>query len=216
MRFGRWARLAVVGVTLAAVAVPSYLLVAHDDPLNNSVGLLGIPGAIPSVSAPTSAKPTHSASPSQPKKPAKPANPKRQPACAKATSHAESGSGTSEKNDPVTIRICVDDITPAIGQKVTVTLVADDPDAVLVDEECGWGIMWGDEPLVGSLCRDFLRTGTPSPFVEEPGHIERWARHVYASAGVFTIRGSAWSGEYDGYKNRYSSRAEAKLTIRVG
>lgn len=39
---------------------------------------------------------------------------------------------------------------------------------------------------------------------------------TYTAAGVFTIRGSAWSGKYEGYSNPYSSRAEAELTIRVG
>lgn len=216
MNVRRWGRSAIVGVTLAAVAVPSYLFVTHDGAATKNAHEVGaIQAARSSVTAPVSDKPTHSPLPKPPKEPAKPAKPNRQPACAKAASHAEPQPGTDAQKDPVTVRICVNDITPAIGQKVTVTLVADDPDAVLVDEECGWEIMWGDEPLLGSFCRDFRRGGTPPPFVEEPGHIERSAQHVYASAGVFTIRGSAWSGAYDGYTNPYSSRAEAELTIRV-
>ena len=118
-------------------------------------------------------------------------------------------------NDPATVTICVDDVTPKVGQVVTLTLVGDDPDAVITQAECGWFIDW--EGNLASLCRDAL-VGTlvprPTP-PEAPGHVLVRETHVYETPGQRTIGGSVTSAEWHGYRDAYSSFAEAQLNVDV-
>jgi hypothetical protein len=118
-------------------------------------------------------------------------------------------------NDPATLSLCVDDITPQVGQTVTVSIVGDDPDAIFPTSECGVFVTW--EGSHASFCRDFLiawEDPRPTP-KEEPGHVLQHLSHVYDTPGSKTLTGSVWSAEYDGYTSPYSSRAQAALTINV-
>jgi hypothetical protein len=153
---------------------------------------------------------------------------KKEPApearCAESSSGAPKPAGTGWEhlwqtkpadNDPATIRVCVDDVTPKVGQTVHLTLVGDDPDARIVQAECGWYVTWdGDH---ASLCRDFLTPVTapmPTP-AEEHGHIETTESHAYDQVGAKTITASVWSGEYSGVTSPYSSYAEAAIAVQV-
>jgi hypothetical protein len=144
--------------------------------------------------------------------------------CAEASSGAPKPAGTGWEqlwqtkpadNDPATIKVCVDDVTPKVGQTVHLTLVGDDPDAKIVQAECGWFVTWeGDH---GSLCRDFLIQVTqpmPTP-AEEHGHIETTDSHAYDTAGAKTLIASVWSAEYAGVTSPYSSYAEAAIALQV-
>jgi hypothetical protein len=98
---------------------------------------------------------------------------------------------------------------------VEVTVVGDDPDAVIVDEECGWTVSW--TPPFASLCRDYLLE------VEEPrptpgravGHIERADSHTFDSPGEQPIGVTIISSEYDGTAHPYASYVELELTVTV-
>ena len=116
-------------------------------------------------------------------------------------------------NDPATVSICVDDVTPQVGQNVTLSIVGDDPDAIFPTTECGVFITW--EGQHASFCRDFvIPWGDPRPTPkEEPGHVLQHHAHTYDTPGTKTVTGSVWSAEYDGYTSPYSSRAIAALEV---
>ena len=120
-------------------------------------------------------------------------------------------------DQPARVQVCLDRQSARIGDEVSLTLIGDDPDAVIVDKECGWEVHWGDTERPGSLCRDYVTMSdqpreAPKP---EPGHIERSARHVFSTPGTYTITGAVWSGDYDGHPNPYSSYAEVKVSIVI-
>lgn len=144
--------------------------------------------------------------------------------CAEASSGAPKPAGTGWQqlwqtmpadNDPATIKVCVDDVTPKVGQTVHLTLVGDDPDAKFVQAECGWYVTWEGDHL--SNCRDFRTVVTapmPTP-AEEHGHIETADSHAYGTTGARTIIASVWSGNYSGVTEPYSSRAEVAIAVVV-
>ncbi|HJR24690.1 MAG TPA: hypothetical protein VJ804_04405 [Acidimicrobiales bacterium] len=147
-----------------------------------------------------------------------------EPACASAgggpatpveADWAERWQTMPRPNDPATVSICVDDVTPAVGQRITLSIRGDDPDAIFPSTECGVFITW-DGPHA-SFCRDFViawEDPRPTP-KEEPGHVLQYHAHTYDTPGTKTITGSVWSAEYDGYTSPYSSRAIATLQIQV-
>lgn len=120
-----------------------------------------------------------------------------------------------QPNDPVTLRFCIDDVTVRHGDKVTATLVASDPDAVIVRDNCGYGIDWLGDRL--SLCRDALiPVDSPRPTPpEQPGHIELTFSHVYERGGIYTVEASVWSAEWNGVPSPYSSYASATIDVTV-
>jgi hypothetical protein len=111
------------------------------------------------------------------------------------------------------MKVCVDDVTPGVGQAVHLTLTADDPDAKIVQAECGWFITWQDDH--GSLCRDYIMAGVHPVPPEEPGHIDVADAHTYTQQGSFTITVSVWSAEYAGYTSPYSNYVEATIPVQV-
>ncbi len=120
-----------------------------------------------------------------------------------------------QPNKPAMVTICIDDTTPKVGQTVVVTLQGDDPDAVIVEQECGWRILLeGDEP---NTCRDYLTPHdgprpTPPP---ELGYVLVRRTHVYGTPGTRTIVGTVQSSRYEGYTSPYASSARAGLPIVV-
>ena len=120
-----------------------------------------------------------------------------------------------QPNDPATVSICVDDVTPKVGQKVILSIVGDDPDAIFPTSECGTFVTW--EGGHASFCRDFvIAWDEPRPTPkQEPGHVLQHFAHTYESPGQKTVTGSVWSAEYDGYTSPYSSRAIAALQVTV-
>jgi hypothetical protein len=147
-----------------------------------------------------------------------------EPACVSggggAATPAEAGWATRwqtmpQPNDPATVSICVDDITPKVGQTVTLSISGADPDAMFPTTECGTFVTW--EGSHASHCRDFViawNDPRPTP-KQEPGQVLQHFAHVYDTPGQKTITGSVWSAEYDGYTSPYSSRAIAALQVTV-
>lgn len=128
-------------------------------------------------------------------------------------------------NDPATVELCVDDITPAVGQVVTATVTTSDPDAPYL-EECGAIVFWR---ALLSYCRDIAYQTPPEPQptpTERPGTYVEVFQHTYEEPlGAVVIRGVGWSGEllrphYEncscGVHSPYTSYASAELTLIVG
>ena len=118
-------------------------------------------------------------------------------------------------NDPMALRICVDDITPAVGQLVTLTVTADDPDAHIGDGECDVFVTW--DANRGSLCRDVVQpTNEPQPTpAEVHGHVEKTFTHTYSDSTDPIIDVSVWSGPADGKRYPYNSYANIELRLNV-
>jgi hypothetical protein len=121
-----------------------------------------------------------------------------------------------EPNDPATISVCVDDLTPRVGQEIEVRLVGQDADAIFTDADCGWLVFFGDgEPHPN------CRPGGGVPAEPQPtpnqqfGRILRSAKHTYGSAGARTITASVVSAPWTGVTSPYSSVAVAEINITV-
>jgi hypothetical protein len=152
------------------------------------------------------------------------ADPPPEPGCAEATGDprapmtdwADYYQTEPGPDQPASIRMCVDDVTPKVGQAVTVTLVGDDPDAVILDEECGWLVLVPGGPL--PLCRDYILgppvepQPTPTP---EPGHIERSATVVFEAVGDQVVGGSVNSAEWTGRPHPYGSHVQVVIPVTV-
>jgi hypothetical protein len=120
-----------------------------------------------------------------------------------------------EPNDPATISVCVDDLTPRVGQQITVSLVGQDPDAVILDNPCARNVRFEGEPP--PMCREPEVSATgprPTP-PQRAGRLLHSAKHTYTSAGARTIVGSVTSAEWNGYTEPYSSSAAAQITVTV-
>jgi hypothetical protein len=116
----------------------------------------------------------------------------------------------------MSLTICVDDITPAVGQLVTLTVTADDPDAHIGDGECDVFVTW--DANRGSSCRDTVQpTNEPQPTpAEEHGHVQRTFTHTYSSETTDpTVDVSVWSGPDDGKRYPYNSLANIELRLTV-
>lgn len=120
-----------------------------------------------------------------------------------------------DDNQPVVIQICIDDVTPQLGQTVELRVVADDPDALIGTDECDIVLEWdGDRE---GFCRENLKPVTepqPTP-AKQRGHVDLVFRHTYGSAGKKIIDVEVWSGSADGTRNPYQSAGDARLAVTV-
>ena len=83
----------------------------------------------------------------------------------------------------MSLKICVDDITPAVGQLVTLIVMADDPDARIGDGACDVYVTW-DSNHRQPLPRHRSPTNDPQPTpAEERGHVEKTFTHTYSDGG---------------------------------
>lgn len=111
--------------------------------------------------------------------------------------------------------VCIDDVTPAVGQTVNVSVVAGDKDATIGTGECDVKVDW--EGNAGSLCRDTVvvtRGPQPTP-PREPGRVQVTYQHTYSRTGDALIDVSVWSGPADGKRYPYNSYNSVELPITV-
>jgi hypothetical protein len=135
------------------------------------------------------------------------------PATAPADSWATRWQTKPQPNDPAKVTICVDDVTPKVGQVVHLSLRGDDPDAVIPNEQCSWFVTW-DGPHDNPCQSVTVPTGGPAPTPDQvPGHVVVQLEHTYDTPGAKTIIGSVAST--DGDLGPYTSYAEADLVIQV-
>jgi hypothetical protein len=125
------------------------------------------------------------------------------------------------EDQPLTLQVCVDDVTPKKGQEVTLTVTADDPDQTFSSDTCSLpNLFWGDEanPKLAP-CRDTVAPApqepAPVPEPSGPGHLQKTFTHTYSSTGPSTIHVDAGSGPDAPGPLPYSSTASADLPIAV-
>lgn len=124
------------------------------------------------------------------------------------------------QDKPITIKVCIDDVTPKVGQTVTVTVTADDPDQVFIDGSCNrLSVSWERTEPVISFCNDGIppppETPADTPEPGPAGHAELTDSYVYTAAGPQTVIASATSGRDTGAPEPYRSRASVQLPITV-
>jgi hypothetical protein len=119
-----------------------------------------------------------------------------------------------DANQPMTMTICIDDSKPAVGQLVTLTVTADDPDATIKDGDCDIYVSWMSNP--GNLCRDYMSIGEPQPTpAKEHGHVVKTYTHTYTKAQTYLVEVDAASSEFTGKRHPYASSAVAQLHLAV-
>jgi len=120
-----------------------------------------------------------------------------------------------DANAPMTLSICLDDAKPKVGQLVTLTVIADDPDASVGEGDCDIYVSWMSNP--GNLCRDTVVEGRPpepTP-AKEHGHQVKTFTHTYTKAQTYLVDVSAWSSPADPMPHPYRNSASAELHVTV-
>jgi len=118
-------------------------------------------------------------------------------------------------NQPLSLEICLDDVTPTVGQLVTLTVTADDPDATIGEANCDIYVSFVTSP--GSDCRDF-RGPTSAPEPTPPaahGHVVKTYTYTYAKAQTYLVFVTVWSSPESGKPHPYASKADASLHVSV-
>ena len=120
-----------------------------------------------------------------------------------------------DANQPMTLEVCLDDVKPKVGQLITLTLIADDPDASIGEAECGVFVTWLSDH--SNLCRDYIINDgkvEPTP-TKEHGHFEKTYTHTYTKAQTYLVEASTASSEYTGKPHPYASSADVQLHVSV-
>lgn len=121
-----------------------------------------------------------------------------------------------QPNDGISLTMCIDDITPRIGQVVTMRVIADDPDATIGSGPCDVIVEWDGS---GAVCHDKVSETDPDPQPtppEQPGHVDLSFQFTYQSAGPRIVYADVWSGPDDGRKpHPYHNTQEASLKVTV-
>jgi hypothetical protein len=119
------------------------------------------------------------------------------------------------QNKGLSLKICVDDLTPKVGQVLTLNVLADDPDAKIGTGDCDIYVTWDSN--TGSKCRDTVAVPTepkPTPKAEH-GRVTKTYTHTYNASGDHTIDVSAWSGPDSPDRHPYASYNSIELQVRV-
>lgn len=117
-------------------------------------------------------------------------------------------------NVGISARLCVSDVTPRVGQAVTFTVRARDPDARLFgitgcfpnDLVFGDSDMWCEG---GPVCA----AGSGHDAVREEGTVDAKRTHTYVKPGRYTARLELQSGSQ--CPHPYASSAKLRLMVRV-
>jgi hypothetical protein len=120
-----------------------------------------------------------------------------------------------EPDDPLVVEICIDDVTPRVGQKVTLTITADDPDAKIdSSDQCQVDVYWDGG---GDLCHDVIvRTTSTSPVPpEEHGHVVLPLTHTYTQADTYTISVAVYSGPDSPQPHPYADSVYQEMAVTV-
>jgi len=120
-----------------------------------------------------------------------------------------------KSNQPATVRACIDDMTPRVGQLITITLEGSDPDATIGKGTCDAYVRWENEPV---LCRDVSLAAPPEPVptpVPEPGHVKVTFTHAYEVGGPVDINAGVISSVDDAQQHPYESWAYVIINLHV-
>ena len=114
-------------------------------------------------------------------------------------------------NAPMDMTIQASSTTLTVGETVTVTGTATDPDAQIMCHQVEWGPTY---IYFAAMTRaKFGRWETPE---KKPGHVTETVSHVYDTPGTYRIAFEAISGGCpDLWANPYTSQGTASVTVTV-
>ena len=130
----------------------------------------------------------------------------------------EGGDGPEKGNDGITLRFCASTLTPTVGEDVTFTVEATDPDAELFElTGCSPNaITFGDEDAHCSAMPSCLAPGRfdrgPAP---HEGRLSEQRVHAYAQPGTFRAKVELQSGSQCPHPFASNAVAELELTVVI-
>lgn len=129
---------------------------------------------------------------------------------------AAEGAAAGQDNAPLTMQVCVDPTPAKVGQPVTFSVTASDPDAPIVDGQCEAGIRarFGDESLTSGCRTSCAAPAQQQEYAKEPGKFATQFTHTYTKAGTYTAVFTARSGR-DCDQNPYASTGEVAVEVVV-
>lgn len=116
-------------------------------------------------------------------------------------------------NKGMTVTLCFDDPTPKVGQTVTITVHANDPDAFITNDDCGGHL--GIDSNYARDCRVTVDTAQRQTPPRSEGDVLFTFPYKFTSAGDHSVGASSTSGGREGYVNPYASFANIVRTITV-
>ena len=130
---------------------------------------------------------------------------------------AASSSDASNENQPLTLEVC-GPVSAKVGQSVSFTVVATDPDAAIFEDQCFAGdpeVDFGDGgPQARCIvdCAPPDRNKKPAP---EAGSLKKTLTHTYSKAGTYTATFTYRSGSACDRDNPYASTGSVSMTVTV-
>lgn len=123
------------------------------------------------------------------------------------------GSPSSDRDAPLTAELCVSSSMLGVGEPVTVTLTAKDPDAAIAGlTECApHTVTFGDEEEV--CFNEAACAESEEPPLAAPGILNTSLTHTYESSGNYTVRAVLSSGDL--CPNVFSSTATLSVDVLV-
>ena len=134
--------------------------------------------------------------------------------CSGSASGVGAGDDDGNRNQPLTVDLCVEPDKVKVGQPVTFKVTATDPDASIIDQCGSPTAAFGDgepaQPDCGIACTLSLPLH-PEKAPRTRGELTKSYTHAYAKPGTYT----ATFGFQSGPCNHWSSQGEATATVVV-
>lgn len=130
---------------------------------------------------------------------------------------AASSSDATNENQPLTLEVC-GPVSAKVGQSVTFTVVATDPDAPVFEDQCFGGdpeVDFGDggpQARCTVACDAPIRDRKTAP---EAGALKKALTHMYSKAGTYTATFTYRSGSACDRDNPYASTGSVSMTVTV-
>jgi hypothetical protein len=204
IRYRHWVALvaAVALVTLSTVAVT----LAKSPPNDRNTAVVA---ASPPETTQGEAAPPNSDAPPRPQDPSNCRN-SYDPACGEFYWQAEPG-----PNQPLAVDVDVAPQRAKVGEPVTFTVVARDPD-LRIDRECVV-VKYGDMTGEVASCEVFTclkRHGPWTPPQREPDRVERIYTHTFTESGTYNVA-FIFKSKVTTCFNPYESEGTGSMTIQV-
>lgn len=125
--------------------------------------------------------------------------------CSASVAAAGATGDAAADNAPLTVQVCVEPARARVGEEVVFTVTAVDPDAPVIDSDCGSPtVAFGDGQPPASNCMigcTLAKPLTPKKTPKEPGKASRTFTHAYDRPGTFTATFGFQSGPCTEWSN---------------
>lgn len=118
-------------------------------------------------------------------------------------------------NKAMQLQVCVDDTTPKVGQLITISVIAYDPDQQVGTGPCDIRVTWEGSP---KSCRTSTVVGEPTQTPDPDTTSKKTTMtytHTYKDSGEQNVDVAAWSGADDQKRSPYKSYASISRQITV-